>query len=309
MNSQEIKSNPIVFCFGEVLWDIFPSGAKAGGAPFNVAYNLRKLGVDSRAISRVGTDELGVSLQNLVKGWGFPDAYIQKDANNPTGTVQANFDAQNEAHYDIVYPVAYDFIECSKELLDEVRAADAFVFGSLIARGTKSRQTLLSLLEVAQLKIFDVNLREPYCDFEIIQTLMHQSDIVKMNKAEMIRLLEFLLVPFTNEYDAVRWIQEHFQLKEVLISKGSKGALYFNEQNDYFTPAFPIEVADTVGSGDAFLAGFISKRIQNALPEPMMQTAVGLGAFITAQNGACPSYQKSDFEAFLASQKAIDPLM
>lgn len=308
MNIQPIKPNPVVFCFGEVLWDIFPNGTQAGGAPFNVAYHLRKMGVDSRAISRVGADRLGMSLQKKIKEWGFPEQYLQIDQNNPTGTVLASFDAQGEAHYDIIYPVAYDFIENTQGLEEKVSLADAFVFGSLIARGITSRNTLFSLLEAASLKIFDVNLREPYCDFEIIKTLMHQSDIVKMNKAEMIRLLEFLAIPFTNEYDAVRMIQDRFQLDEVLISKGSKGALYFKGQNDYFTAAFPIEVADTVGSGDAFLAGFISKRIQNVSPASMMQTAVGLGAFITAQKGACPTYQKSDFENFLDCNHPTRPL-
>ncbi|WP_432671220.1 carbohydrate kinase family protein [Flavobacterium sp. SM2513] len=293
-----LKSNNTVFCFGEVLWDIFPDGTTAGGAPFNVAYNLRKMGVDSRAISRVGNDSLGIKLQNQIKAWGFPEKYLQIDATQPTGTVLAHFDADNEAHYDIVYPVAYDFIANTEGLATEVSQAAAFVFGSLIARGDVSRTTLFSLLEAAKLKIFDVNLREPYCDFKLIEALLHQSDIVKMNKAEMKRLLEYLTIPYTNEQDAIFYIQDFFKLEEVLISKGSKGALYHDGRANYEVPALPIEIADTVGSGDAFLAGFISKRIQNAPPQEIMKRAVALGAFITSKAGACPDYKWSDFEKF-----------
>lgn len=293
-----LKSNNKVFCFGEVLWDIFPDGTRAGGAPFNVAYNLRKMGVDSRAISRVGDDPLGIKLQNQIKDWGFPEKYLQVDNNQPTGTVLAHFDAENEAHYDIVFPVAYDFIENPDGLAADVSQAEAFVFGSLIARGEVSRTTLFSLLEAAKLKIFDVNLREPYCDFKLIEALLHQSDIVKMNKAEMKRLLEYLTVTYTNEQDAIYYIQDFFKLNEVLISKGSKGALYHDGNKNHEVPAIPIEIADTVGSGDAFLAGFISKRIQNAPAQEIMKRAVALGAFITSQAGACPNYELTDYKLF-----------
>lgn len=293
-----LKSNNKVFCFGEVLWDIFPDGTRAGGAPFNVAYNLRKMGIDSRAISRIGNDALGTKLQSQIKEWGFPEKYLQVDNNQPTGTVLAHFDADNEAHYDIVYPVAYDFIELKDGLATEVSQAEAFVFGSLIARGEVSRTTLFSLLEAAKLKIFDVNLREPYCDFKLIEALLHQSDIVKMNKAEMKRLLEFLNISYTNEHDAIRFIQDFFKLNEVLISKGSKGALYYDGNKNYKAQAIPIEVADTVGSGDAFLAGFTSKRIHNAPAEEIMKRAVALGAFITSKAGACPNYDLETFENF-----------
>lgn len=297
------NKNKVVFCFGEVLWDIFPSGTKAGGAPFNVAYNLRKMGVDSRTISRIGDDELGRTLQTKIKNWGFSDTYLQVDKNQPTGTVYAHIDKENEAHYDIVFPVAYDFIENSAELEKEVSQADAFVFGSLIARGETSRKTLFRLLEVAKLKIFDINLREPYCDFNIIEGLLHKTDIAKMNKAEMKRLLEHLGVTYTDEHDAVRFIQDHFKINEVLISKGSKGALYYNGEDNYFAPAVAIKVADTVGSGDSFLAGFTSKRIYNAPPKEIMERAVALGAFITSHHGACPDYEMEDFEKFLQMKK------
>ncbi|MDP4271863.1 MAG: carbohydrate kinase, partial [Bacteroidota bacterium] len=52
MNSNDLKIKTVV-CYGEVLWDIFPKQTKPGGAPMNVAYHLRKFGIDSRMISRV----------------------------------------------------------------------------------------------------------------------------------------------------------------------------------------------------------------------------------------------------------------
>lgn len=195
------------------------------------------------------------------------------------------------------------YIEKTAELEKEVSEAHAFVFGSLIARNETSRNTLFALLEVANLKIFDINLREPYCDFNTIEALLYKTDIVKMNKAEMIKLLQHLNVSYTNEHDAVLFIQKHFKLNEVLISKGSEGASYYNKNTDYFAPAIPIDVADTVGSGDSFLAGFISKRIHDIPPKEIIEHAVALGAFITSHHGACPDYDLADFENFLKLKK------
>lgn len=293
-------NNDRVFCYGEVLWDIFPYGARAGGAPFNVAYNLRRMGVNSRAISRIGNDDLGRQLHAKLTAWGFPQADLQIDQTQPTGTVRATFDEHGEAQYDIVEPVAWDFIENTPGLFNDVNNAAAFVFGSLIARSAASRNTLFELLEASNLKIFDVNLREPYCDFAVINQLLHKADIVKMNKAEMRRVLESMGTEYTTEHDAVRYIQDYFSVNEILISKGSKGALYYDGHQDYFAPAVPVTVKDTVGSGDSFLAGFISKRIQGASPEDIMLRATALGAFVTSQEGACPEYTLADFENFVS---------
>lgn len=69
-------------CFGEVLWDIFPAGSRAGGAPFNVAYNLDKMGVEVQMISKIGKDKLGNELLNQIKSWDISTDYIQIDEEN-----------------------------------------------------------------------------------------------------------------------------------------------------------------------------------------------------------------------------------
>ena len=48
-----------VLCFGEILWDSLPEGLFPGGAPFNVAYHLRRLGARAVPVTAVGRDTLG----------------------------------------------------------------------------------------------------------------------------------------------------------------------------------------------------------------------------------------------------------
>lgn len=287
-----------VYCYGEVLWDIFPDGSRAGGAPFNVAYNLMRMGIDAQMISRVGKDKLGSDLLSQLTNWNIATQNIQTDSVYATGTVIATIDQHNEAHYDIIKPAAWDFIEFNDNYKTKVNSAAAFVFGSLITRGETSRKTLFELLEIAKFKVFDINLRPPFYSLPVLKELLFKADLVKMNKAELRLILDFLSRDYLNEDDSIRYIQDTFDIKEVLISKGSKGAIYYNGDDHYQTPAIPVEIADTVGSGDAFLAGFLSKRITNSSPEEIMKQAVALGGFITSKEGACPSYSLKDFESF-----------
>ncbi|AZA54754.1 carbohydrate kinase family protein [Chryseobacterium sp. G0201] len=293
-----INENPYVVCFGEVLWDIFPEGTRAGGAPFNAAYNVYKMGTDVKMLSRIGNDELGKKLTDQIKGWGLTTEYIQVDNEHPTSTVIAKIDEHNEATYDIVNHVAWDYIDFLPEHKELISNAEAFIFGSLSARNPKSKETLLKLIEFAKLKIFDVNFRPPFIDIDLIKELLHKADIVKMNKAEMRQIMEFLSEEYISEDESVTFIQNHFNIKEIVLTKGSKGARYFVGDRNYGFGAVPIKIADTVGSGDAFLAGFISKRIQEKSPEEIMKEAISLGAFITSKSGACPDYEYEEFQKF-----------
>ena len=298
-------NKPSVFCYGEVLWDIFPVGARAGGAPFNVAYNLMRMGVDGHMISRTGNDKLGNDLMAQVADWGISVKDSQIDGTHPTGTVIAHIDEHNEAHYDIIQPVAWDFIEFRNDYIEKVSTADAFVFGSLITRNETSRNTLFQLLEIAKFKVFDVNIRPPFFSVPVITDLLHKADVVKMNKAELRMILDFLGKAYVSEDDSISFIQDKFSISEILVSKGSKGALYYNSRTRYEAPAVPVTVQDTVGSGDAFLAGFLSKRITGAAPQDIMAQATALGAFITSKEGACPTYSLTDFEAFCTANTVV----
>lgn len=289
---------PYILCFGEVLWDIFPEGSRAGGAPFNVAYNVHKTGIDVKVLSKTGNDNLGEKLREQIRNWGISTQLIQTDVLHPTSTVIAKIDEHNEASYEIVDNVAWDHIDYFPEYNELAANSEALVFGSLSSRNEKTRNTLLKLLDTAKLKIFDVNFRPPFIDAESIKTLLHKADIVKINKSELQQIIELTGGEFKTEEEAVKIIQEHFAVDEVVLTKGSEGARYFVHDKNYTLPAVPITVADTVGSGDAFLSGFISKRIFNEKPEEILRNAVSLGAFITSKSGACPDYDYSEFEEF-----------
>ena len=52
-------SKPVVVGIGELLWDVLPTGKRAGGAPINFVYHATQLGAEGYAVSAVGMTCLG----------------------------------------------------------------------------------------------------------------------------------------------------------------------------------------------------------------------------------------------------------
>lgn len=288
-----------IICYGEVLWDRFPCSLKPGGAPLNVAYHLKKMGIESHIISRVGKDMPGEKLLKIIDDWGISHEFCRFDENYPTGEVIAKVDTiNNEVNYEIMTPVAWDFITKEKAQEVYVQKADAFVFQSLTARNERSRKTLYALLEEASYKVFDVNLRSPFYTQALIKDLMKNADLVKMNLAELHEIISWIKPELSVESDAVSYIKEHFKIDKILITKGNKGATYYAMDATYERSGIAVKVKDTVGSGDAFLAGFLSKIIEGKSAEEAMDQGTLLSAFIATKEGACPDYSLPDLKMF-----------
>ena len=81
------ENNYPVVCYGEILWDVLPTGAVPGGAPMNVSYHLNKLGVSPALISRVGLDDEGKKLIQLMEKNNISTDYFQMDFDLVTGKV------------------------------------------------------------------------------------------------------------------------------------------------------------------------------------------------------------------------------
>ncbi|RYF18199.1 MAG: carbohydrate kinase [Flavobacteriales bacterium] len=282
-------------CFGEILWDNLPSGRLAGGAPMNVAYHLKKLGLATSLISRVGKDKAGDDLLEFVADIGITTENVQLDPSQNTSEVIAELKANNEMVYTITYPTAWDFIEWKRDFEVKIAGADVFIFGSLSARNEVSRKTLLQLLEFSKFSVFDVNLRAPYFNKEVIGTFLSKADFVKLNENEIVILGEW----FTDEAEEnsqVRALMAKFQISEILITKGAEGGTYYNAVETINYKAAKVDVVDTVGSGDSFLAAFISKKLSGETIADCLNFASKIAGFVTSQKGACPSYDVDELK-------------
>jgi fructokinase len=280
-------SKPTIVCFGEMLWDMLPSGKQAGGAPMNVAVQLKNLGLNPLMISRVGEDELGEELLAFLQERGLSPDLVQQGKTHLTGIVKANITDQNEVVYKIVHPVAWDYIQPEGALLTIAATSDVFVFGSLVARSVDTRQTLLHLLEKAPFKVFDVNLRSPFYDQAGIEELLYKADMVKMNEHELALIASWS--GLSNELEeAIEGIAARFDIATICVTLGAEGAMLWKNNTFYRNAGFKVVVNDTIGSGDAFLAGLLSNLTQGRTPEESLQFACAMGSLVATYRGATP---------------------
>jgi fructokinase len=287
----------MIYCFGEVLWDMLPNESLAGGAPMNVCIHLNKLGSNATIISAVGADQEGEELISYLEENNIDLKYIQQKHSLPTGKVLVNLDDPLNAVYDIVHPVAYDAIAYAQVPEIHAQDADFLIFGSLALRDAISRNTLLNLLEQPFTKVFDINLRPPYDDPELIKSLLKKVDWVKLNEDEFEQVCVWYdLSP--DDKQIFSKLAKEWGAKLICVTKGGKGATLFYDQQIFDHPGYPVQVADTVGAGDAFLAALIHSFISHKNPGEMLSNACALGAFVAGKKGGNPVYQPSAIKHF-----------
>ncbi|UOQ71437.1 carbohydrate kinase family protein [Hymenobacter cellulosilyticus] len=292
-----------IVCFGEILWDVLPTGRQPGGAPCNVAVHLQQLGVPAQLISRVGQDEPGAELLGFVAGKGLSTAHLQRDSTHQTGIVRANVTDAHEVTYDIVHPVAWDFMQPAVGLDTLVSDAAMFVFGSLAARSPATRETLYSLLEHASFRVFDVNLRPPHYTREVVEYLLQKAELVKMNHHELAEIRAWF-GPETDPATAMQQLAEHFRWQALCVTCGAEGALLWTNKQLYRAPAAPVEVQDTIGSGDAFLAALLQGWLAGREPGEALRFACATGALVATRPGATPAFTAADVQQLLAGSSS-----
>ena len=290
-----------IVCFGETLWDMLPSGKQPGGAPFNVAVHLHQLGQSVQLVSRVGDDDLGTELLAFLQTRGMPTDLVQRGHTHLTGVVKVNVGDRNEVVYKIVQPVAWDYIQYSEALNEVVAAADMFVFGSLAARTPATRNTLYQLLPHARFRVFDVNMRPPHYTREVVQYLLEHANLVKLNHHELAEILAWF-GHSDDENTELEWLAKHFNLQAVCVTKGADGAVLWKDGQLYSSPGIAVEVQDTIGSGDSFLAALLTGWLAGHPPQECLRFACAAGSLVATYQGATPAITESQITDFLVER-------
>jgi fructokinase len=289
-----------ILCFGEMLWDkISPTDKRPGGAPMNVGFHLQKHGHEVYVVSRIGEDEDGTDLLKFIEPAGLTADYIQVDPSIPTGVVNVFLDEKQNATYDIAFPSAWDFIQLDEKLIKKAQEVEAIVYGSLAARHEISRNTLCYLLKTNAKKIFDVNLRAPHYSKDLVEDLMFFADIIKLNHEEMEIIASWHGEQGKNLETQMRWLSQSFSCPIVCVTRAEHGAamLHNGEFSEHF--GFKVQVEDTIGSGDAFLAAFISGIFQDDSSKKIIKDACALGAYVATFKGANPEYNIDEIKKAL----------
>jgi fructokinase len=287
-----------IVCFGEVLWDVFPTHKKIGGAPLNVATRSKSFNNEVAIISAVGNDELGKLILEYLQENQINKEYVQISSNFETGSVTVTLNEKGAASYKIDHPKAWDKIQFTKSASDVVKHSDAFVFGSLITRDEVSKNTLYQLLEFGNYNVFDVNLRKPFYDKIVLVELMQKADFIKFNDEELYEIAAFLGSKFNNLEQNMHFISEKTKTKHICVTKGEHGAVLLYDNKLFYNSGYKIKVADTVGSGDSFLGSLISILIKGENPQKAIDFACAVGALVAQNNGANPLISEKEVADF-----------
>ena len=276
---------------GEALWDVLPEGKKLGGAPANFAYHVSQFGLDSRVVSAVGDDKLGMEIL---------DNFREKELNSmieivpyPTGTVQVELDAAGVPCYDIKEGVAWDNIPFTPALEDLAHNTRAVCFGSLAQRSVVSRETINRFLDAMPqdsdvLKIFDINLRQSFYTKEILCNSFRKCNILKINDEELVTVSRLFGYPGIDLQDKCWILLAKYNLKMLILTCGVNGSYVFTPGEVSFVETPKVNVADTVGAGDSFTAAFVASLLKGLSIRDAHKLAVQTSAYVCTQNGAMP---------------------
>jgi fructokinase len=320
---------PRVLCLGEVLFDCLADQLGRsldqvdswtpypGGAPANVACALVKLGTPAGFIGRVGEDQPGNDLVQLLQDVGVEVSGVQRHPTAPTRQVYvlrsetgdrefAGFGDRDTTEFADAYLQA---AQISEKLFE---SAEFLVLGTLEMAYPETKGAIAKALQLAEqydVKILlDVNWRPMFWSdtdaaMPIVQDLLKRVDFVKFSEEEAQWLFD------TTDAGAITY--RLGSVEGVLVTGGEKGCSYCLSENEGHVPAFNVHVTDTTGAGDAFLAGFLHQLCQQgikSLSEPqtaqeIVTYASAVGALTTMKPGAIASQPTSaEVDAFLQQQ-------
>ncbi|WKK66978.1 carbohydrate kinase family protein [Lutimonas zeaxanthinifaciens] len=294
---------PDIVCFGETLWDVFPDGKRIGGAPLNVASRLSSLGLKVGLISSVGKDRLGKKIKTYLQEKGISSNCLQSHPDLPTGTVTVSLDTNGSATYKINSPVAWDRINEDPKAVQIVKTSSIFIYGSLSSRDPVSFNTLTKLLNKATFKAFDLNLRPPHYSKETLEKLLRQADLLKINDEELDVLCGWYEIDKLPVEEQLQKISEMTSTPAICLTLGAKGAILLSEGSIFKCLGFKVEIADTVGAGDSFLAGLVYQLLNNTPKLKALRFACALGALVASKKGANARVHPDEIESLLNSQK------
>ena len=286
-------TQPAILSIGEVLWDLFPEGARFGGAPANFACHAAVLGAKVTMVSAVGSDLRGREAAEILRAYNIDTSLIQSITDAPTGTVGVSLDAEGKPTFDIHEGSAWDGIAWTPDLEARIVESDAIYFGTLTQRCEVSRATIRRALDLAKesgvLRILDVNLRQPFFDTVLIRESVERANVLKLSNDELEQVAGACKIESVNNPEAtLRSLLERYQLKQVVMTRGADGAFIVSPDETIDQAGIPAHVRDTVGAGDAFTAAFVIGLLRGESLKTIAHDACEIAAAVCAQPGAVP---------------------
>jgi fructokinase len=282
-----------ILVVGEVLWDVFPDSVRLGGAALNFAAHTKRLHHNPRLISAVGKDELGAEAVSAIDALGLDQDFLQTTDRFQTGTASVRLGPRDQISFVIERPAAYDAVELADEKIQQIIGwrPDWLYYGTLFPSCPAGKDVLSRLFDaLPQAKRFyDLNLRPGSNSLELASELLLTANVVKLNADEVRFVHQIMGLPADDEgfcRDGV----ERYGWDAVCITLGAQGCAAWTAGKYVEARGHRVEVADTVGAGDAFAAAFMHGIASGWPAQEIVEFANRLGALVASAPGAIPAW-------------------
>ncbi|KAE9466724.1 hypothetical protein C3L33_01358, partial [Rhododendron williamsianum] len=243
-----------------------PAFKKApGGAPANVAVGIARLGGSSAFIGKVGEDEFGYMLAEILKENKVNSEGMRFDPGARTALAFVTLRSDGEREFMFYRNPSADMLLQESELdYDLIRKAKIFHYGSISLITEPCKSAHIAAAKAAKdagvILSYDPNLRLPLWESEEsaregILSIWEMADIIKVSEEEV----SFLTKGDDPSYDVVVRKLFHPKLKLLVVTQGAEGCRYFTKKFTGRVTGLKVDTVDTTGAGDAFVAGVLAQ--------------------------------------------------
>jgi 2-dehydro-3-deoxygluconokinase len=292
-----------ICCAGEVMVEMVPTGQAAkycqgaAGDSFNTAIYLARAGLEVEYLTRIGDDALSDTIIARARLEGIGDSLMERCAGRQPGLYLIANDESGEREFSY-----WRDQSPARELFDQVPALpelDAFYFtGITLAVSRSGLDNLVTVLENLRENgatiVFDPNFR-PRLWRDRQQAQEHYDKVLPLCDMVLPTLEDEAALWGTGSVEDCRAFYAALQTRELVIKGGALKTHVFSAEGEFSQQAQTVKAIDTTGAGDAFNAGYLSRRLSGHSIEESVCAAQQLSAIVVQHRGAIapPSSTKS----------------
>lgn len=255
-----------------------------GGKGANQAVAVARLGATARMYGRVGDDSFGRLLLGSLQQAGVESADVVQDVTSQTGVAVIAVDDAGQNHI-IIVPGAN--IQVGEEDLDRLKSRLS-VADALMMQLEIPLDAVRQAAHLARRADVPVILDPAPVHPDLSDDLLAEVDILTPNQIEASQLTGITVDSLETAEQAGKQLCDR-GVKTAIVKLGSKGVVCVTENETFHSPAFDVEVVDTVAAGDAFNAGLVVALCENHSLAEAVRWGNAAAALAVTQSGAQPS--------------------
>lgn len=290
---------------GEILWDVIGGEEHLGGALLNFSVHSMRLGHGVTLVSGVGEDQRGDRAIEAMSALGLSTDLIQRSKEWPTGIVSVTVAEEGQPAFEIHRPAAYDSMKIDSRVLASLAAwhPDWICYGTLLSMNSSARSVLFEIMNALPRArhFYDVNLRPESFTPELILELLGRANVVKLNQDEVVSLEAIFKRSSGTTETFCRDQAARFGWEAICVTRGAAGCSILTRDEYVEVPGYRVQVADTVGAGDAFSAAFLHGLNAGWPVAQIGDFANRVGALVASRKGGAPEWSLDEVQALSRS--------